>query len=325
MSFAFETPAILAALVLLLLPVYSTGVNVKDYPWLEILPADPLSLLFAGLLRLLGILTFTALIFGLAGLYQKEQQVEHIGHGAHTVILFDRSSSMDNTFAGKTPSGLEESKTAAARRLLSGFIEQRQQDRIGVAGYSTSPLFVMPLTTNKAAVQAAIAATTTPALAYTNISKGLALALSYFDGQPVPGSRVVFLVSDGAAAVDPDTELVLRKQFKEQQVSLYWLFLRTANSPGIFNAPEDTRNDNADAMPERYLNLFFSSLNIPYHAYEAENPQAMQRAINDINQLENKPLHYFEQIPKKDLSDDCYRLAAVVLALLLAVKWLEVR
>jgi mxaC protein len=323
--FAFETPAFLAALVLLALPLYSTGVNVKPYPWLEMLPPDPLSVFIGGLLRLLGVVTFTALIFGMAGLYQKERQIERIGHGAHIVILFDRSSSMDNTFAGKTPDGGEESKTAAARRLLSGFIEHRQQDRIGVAGYSTSPLLLMPLTANKAAVQAAIAATATPALAYTNISKGLALALSYFDNQPLTGSRVVFLVSDGAAAVDPDTELALRKQFKQQQVSLYWLFLRTANSPGIFQTADDPRNDNADAMPERYLHLFFSSLNIPYHAYEAENPQAMQRAMNDISQLENNPLHYFEQVPKNDLSGECYRLAAVLLALLLAVKWLEVR
>lgn len=325
MTFAFETPAVLTALILLLLPLYNTGVNVKGYPWLELLPPDPLSLCFAGLLRTLGVITFATLIFGLAGLYQKEQQVERIGHGAHIVILFDRSSSMDNTFAGKTPSGQEESKTAAARRLLSGFVKQRQQDRIGVAGYSTSPLFIMPLTDNKTAVQAAISATDTPALAYTNISKGLALALSYFDNQPLTGSRVVFLVSDGAAAVDPDTELELRKTFKQQQVGLYWLFLRTANSQGIFQSPDDPRNDNADAMPERYLHLFFKSLNIPYRAYEAENTQAMQQAINDINQLENKPLHYFEQIPKQDLSDDCYRLAAVLLALLFGLKWLEVR
>jgi mxaC protein len=325
MNVAFENPTVLAALALVLLPLYSTGVNVKAYPWLELLPPDPLSLAFAGLLRLLGIFTLAALVLGLAGIYRKEQQVERIGYGAHIVIMFDRSNSMDNTFAGKTPSGEEESKTAAARRLLSGFVEQRKQEHIGFAGYSTSPLFIMPLTANKAAVKAAIGATSTPALAYTNISKGLALALSYFDNQPLTGSRVVFLVSDGAAAVDPDTELELRKQFKQQQVSLYWLFLRTANSPGIFDTPTDPRNDNADAMPERYLHLFFNSLNIPYHAYEAENPQAMQRAIDDINQLENKPLHYFENIPKQDLSDDCYRLAAALLAVLFGLKWLEVR
>lgn len=325
MTFAFENPAVLAALILLLLPLYSTGVNVKAYPWLELLPPDPLSLTFATLLRFLGGITFVALIFGLAGLYQKEQQIERIGHGAHIVILFDRSNSMDNTFAGKTPSGQEESKTSAASRLLSSFVEQRKQDRIGVAGYSTSPLYIIPLTDNKEAIQAAISATATPALAYTNISKGLALALSYFDNQPLTGSRVVFLVSDGAAAVDPDTELELRKTFKQQHVSLYWLFLRTANSPGIFQSAEDPRNDNADAMPERYLHLFFNSLNIPYRAYEAENPQAMQRAINDISQLENKLLHYFEQIPKQDLSDDCYRLAAMLLAVLFGLKWLEVR
>ncbi len=325
MNFAFESPMVLSGLALLLLPLYNTGVRPSPHPWIELLPADSISIFFAGCLRLIGILTVASLILGLAGLYRKEQKIERIGQGAHMVLLLDRSSSMDNTFAGKTPSGKEESKTAAARRLLTDFIEHRPQDRVGIAGYSTAPIFIMPLTENKAAIRSAINATSTPALAYTNISKGLAMALSYFDGVPMVGSRIVLLVSDGAAAIDPDTELVLRRQFKQQQVSLYWLFLRTANSPGIFGEVDDPRNDNAEAMPERYLHLFFSSLNIAYQAYETENPEAMKRAINDINQLENQPLHYFEKIPKQDLSGQCYELATILLMLLLGLKLCEIR
>ncbi len=325
MNLAVETPWVLSALLLVVLPAWKTGIKTNAYPWLQLLPVDPVSLVVAGIIRLLGMLTLIALVLGLAGLYLKEQRIEQIGKGSDTVILFDRSSSMDNSFAGKTPSGKEESKTTAARWLLMDFINHRPQDRVGVVAYSTSALFVMPLTENKAAIQAAIKAIATPALAFTNISKGLAMALSYFDDAPIAGSRIVLLVSDGAAAIDPDTELALRKQFKQQNIHLYWLFLRTTNSPGIFEAADDPRNNNPEAMPERFLHLFFSNLNIPYQAYEAENPTAMKQAINDINQLENQPLHYFQRLPKQDLSATCYLVATGLLALLLGLKFCEVR
>jgi mxaC protein len=93
----------------------------------------------------------------------------------------------------------------------------------------------------------------------------------------------------------------------------------------LYDKPEDSRDDNAQAMPERYLHLFFNSLNIPYKAYQAENPDAVQEAINDINKLENRPLHYEEKIPKQDLSEFCYALATLLICLLLGLKLYEAR
>ncbi|MGY6277885.1 vWA domain-containing protein [Methylomonas sp. MgM2] len=340
-SLAFETPWALAGLLLMALPLLRSGMQATAYPWLEILPADPLSQAVALIIRMLYMAAIAALVLGLSGVYMKEQKVERIGRGAHIVLLLDRSSSMDNTFAGRAPSGsddgrdagaratqgavAEESKADAARRLLSEFVDQRPHDLIGVAAYSTSPLFVMPLTENRDAVHAAIDASATPALAYTNISKGLSMALSFFEDQPVQGSRILLLVSDGAAVIDPDSEQALRVVFKQQQIRLYWLFLRTENSPGIFAEPDDPRDNNAQAMPELYLHRFFSSLDIPYQAYEAENPNAMQKAVADINRLEQLPLHYQASIPKQDLSGPCYAWAALLIALLLAVKFCEAK
>jgi mxaC protein len=274
---------------------------------------------------LLNIATLVALFLGLSGIHLKEQQVERIGHGANIVMLLDRSNSMDNSFAGKAPSGSEQSKAEAARYLLTKFIDHRPHDLIGIAEYSTSPLFVMPLTENKQAIHAAINATTSPALAYTNISKGLSMALSFFDQPSVNGSRIILLISDGAAVIDPDSEAAIRVLFKQQQVRLYWLFLRTDNSPGIFAKPEDPRDDNAQSMPELYLHRFFSSLDIPYQAYEAENQDSMQKAITEINHLEQLPLHYLQSIPKQDLSGLCYRWLSVLISCLLVVKFCEVR
>ena len=324
MNMAFDSAYYLLALPLVLLPLWQHNVRHHDYPYSALLPADGLSTAIVWALRILNSLTLTALILGLAGLHQTEQFVERIGYGANMVLLIDRSNSMDTTFAGKAPEGTEESKASAARRLLSTLIQQRPHDRIGVAAYSTAPLFVLPLTENKSAIQAAIDATALPALAYTHISKGLSMALSFFDEKTQTGERVLLLVSDGAAAIDHDSEIALRQLFKQQRVHLYWIFLRTARSHGLFDLPENSRDDNAQAMPERYLHQFFSSLDIPYQAYQAENPDDMQKAIADINRLEHTPLHYSQRNPKRDLSPICYVMATLGLSLLLAAKCCEV-
>ncbi len=334
---AFENPWALAGMLLTFIPLWRSGARSHSYPWVDILPADPLSQILMLLIRALGAVAVATLVTGLSGIHLKAQSVERIGHGAQIVLLLDRSNSMDTSFAGRTPGGdgqdagdmstqgadTEESKSSAARRLLKQFVDQRPHDLIGIAEYSTSPLYVMPLTENRETVHAAIDATASPALAYTNISKGLSMALSFFEQPSGEGSRIILLVSDGAAVVDPDTEARLRQLFEQRQIGLYWLFLRTENSPGIFAEPEDPRDDNAQAMPERYLHRFFTSLKIPYHAYEADNPEAMQKAIEDINNLEQLPLHYRERVPKKDLSGLCYGWAAVSIALLAAVKLAE--
>ncbi|MDI1293608.1 MAG: VWA domain-containing protein [Methylobacter sp.] len=357
MNLAVNTPWALTGLVLALLPLFNNGMRTSPAPWTALIPADTLSVVIVCCLRLCAVAAIAGLVLGIAGLHRTEQRIERIGHGAHIVLLLDRSSSMDNTFAGRAPNGsddgrdaggttprmgeveqrmerlpramhgaiAEESKATAARRLLTDFVKQRQNDLIGVAEYSTSPLFVMPLTENKNAVQAAIAATATPALGFTHVSKGLGMAISFFEQQPVTGSRIVLLVSDGAAAIDHDSEQKLRLWFKQQQVRLYWIFLRTAGSPGIFDQPEDSRDDNAGAMPELYLHKFFLGLGSPYQAYEAESPDALKQAIADINQLENLPMHYFERIPKQDLSAVCYSVAAFLLLVLFGVKFFEVK
>ncbi|WP_333874217.1 vWA domain-containing protein [Methylobacter sp.] len=325
MNLTVDTPWFLSGLLFALLPLFNSGMRPSPAPWLSLIPADTLSVFIVCCLRVCAVAAIAGLVLGMAGLHRTEQSRERIGHGAHIVLLLDRSSSMDNSFAGRAPNGVEESKATAARRLLTDFVEHRQTDLIGVAEYSTSPLFVMPLTENKNAVQAAIAATATPALGFTHVSKGLGLAISFFEQQPVTGSRIVLLVSDGAAAIDHDSGLKLREWFRKQQVRLYWIFLRTAGSPGIFDQPEDSRDDNAGAMPELYLHKFFQGLGSPYQAYEAESPDALKQAIADINRLENLPMHYVERIPKQDLSAACYSVATLLLLLLLGAKFCEIK
>ncbi|MGH8479725.1 MAG: vWA domain-containing protein, partial [Gammaproteobacteria bacterium] len=183
----------------------------------------------------------------------------------------------------------------------------------------------LPLSEHREAIEAAIRAMDTPGLGLTNIAKGLAMALSFFQGRPHTGSRVIVLVSDGATEVDHRSQADLRKWFKELGVGLYWIYLRTANSPGILEARERPTGDTPDGLPERHLHVFFSSLETPYSPYEAETPQALERAIADLDALENLPLRYSEHIPRRNLSGWCYGLAFGALAVLLGAKLAEVR
>ncbi len=66
-------------------------------------------------------------------------------------------------------------------------------------------------------------------------------------------------------------------------------------------------------------------MNSPFHAYEADDPKSLAAAIADINQKEKKPIRYHEQIPGYDFSQACFLLAALMIGLLLGVKYLEVR
>jgi mxaC protein len=272
-----------------------------------------------------GSIAIVALILGIGGLHRLGRTIEKSGEGAHIVLLIDRSSSMDNTFAGRAPEGGEESKSAAARRLLKDFIVHRDHDLVGVAAFSTSPMHVLPMTEHKDAVLAAVDAMDRPGLAFTNVGRGLALALDMQEADPSPAARVIVLVSDGAAVIDRKVQEKLRAAFARRPINLYWLFLRTAGTPGISTVPAPGEEDTPQAMPERHLDKFFKSLGIDYRAFEAENPEAIALAIAEIGKLERSPITYLERIPHEDLKSRAFAVAAAALLVLLAAKLAEVR
>lgn len=326
-GWALDHPAVLWSLPLLLLPLARLPLTVSGYPWRSLLPIDPLSRGIDRGLRLAGCVAIGGLLLGVGGLHRREAVVERKGFGAEIVLLLDRSRSMDDTFAGRTPAGGEESKAQAAARLLRELVlAQNRHDRIGVAAFSTSPLFVLPFTDDREAVLAAVAALRYPNLAQTNIGKGLALALSFFD--PVPQhktARAILLVSDGAAVMDAETESKLRRWFQERNVHLYWIFLRTLGSPGIYEIPADPGEDIPESRPERHLHRFFGTLGIPYQAYEVEDPAALRQAVAEIEREERHPLRYFERLPRRDLQTFCYVTAALAIAAVGVAKTWEVR
>jgi mxaC protein len=325
MSIAFSEPLVLLLLPLALLPLLLSGQRAQSYPSIEGIEIDPLSAAIDWLLRISGALAIAALVLGIAGIHRVGRTIERTGEGAHIVLLIDRSSSMDNTFAGRAPEGGEESKSAAARRLLKDFIRERDHDLVGVAAFSTSPMHVLPMTEHKEAVMAAVDAMDRPGLAFTNVGRGLALALDMQERDTSPAARVIVLVSDGAAVIDRKVQDQLRAAFARRPINLYWLFLRTQGTPGITSVPAPGEPDTPQAMPERHLDKFFRSLGIPYRAFEAENPEATRNAIAEIGKLERSPITYVERIPQEDLRGAAFLAALAAMAVLLAARLAEIR
>ncbi len=325
---AFSNPWLLLLLPLAILPLLLQRAHSKHYSWVDMLPADPLSDLVGLLLKIFAVLTLFFIIVGLAAPHTNEQKVERIGVGAQIALVLDRSASMDDPFSGTTDATgntiVGETKSVAAARLITNFVKSRQQDMFGMITFSNSAMYVLPLSENKKAIIAAVQATGGNALFQTNIGSGLTSGAGLFDKIPDSGSRALILVSDGAGRMDAGTQQKIKDWFDRFHISLYWIVLRQPGGLSIFDT-KYVPPENAALPAEIELNEFFKTLKSPFKAYEAEDPKSLQLAMNDINNREKKPIKYLEKIPGRDYSDACFIIAALMIALLLGVKYLEVK
>ena len=321
---SFSNPWLLWLLPLALLPLVFQRAHSKSYSWLDMLPADPLSDLIGLILKVLAVLILTFIILGLGAPHSNQQVVERIGVGAQIALVLDRSASMDDPFSGTTDNAIGETKSAAASRLITQFVQSRKNDLLGMITFSNSAMYVLPLTENKEAVVAAVRATAGNALFQTNIGSGLTSAAGLFDKVPDSGSRAVVLLSDGAGRIDANSQQKIKDWYDRMHLSLYWIVLKQPGGLSIFNENYKPQEDQP-LPPEIELHEFFKTFKTPFNAYEAENPKALQFAIDDINRKEKKPIKYLQKIPGKDFSGLCFMIAAVMIALLLGVKYLEVR
>ena len=320
---AFSHPFLLWLLPLAFIPLMFQRAHSKNYSWLEMLPADPLSDLIGLILKALAVLTLLFVVLGLSAPHTNQQKVERIGVGAQIGLVLDRSASMDDPFSG-TVGVVGENKSAAAARLIIQFVKSRENDLMGMVSFSNSAMRVLPLTENKLAMVASVQATAGNALFQTNIGSGLTAGAELFEKVPDSGSRVVILLSDGAGRIGADAQQKIRDWYDRLHISLYSIVLRQPGGLSIFDTTYKADPDKA--LPaEIELYEFFKTLRSDFQAYEAEDPKSLQLAIDDINRKEKKPIKYFEKIPGKDLSNLCFLIAAIMIVLLLGVKYLEVR
>ncbi len=330
MNLAFSTPWLLALLPLAIVALRRARGRPVRYASLDGLPADPLSQWYDHLLRWLAAAAIVTLILGASGLHKPAFDTERIGAGAQIVLLLDRSRSMDEPFAARDRRNVpalarfaRESKGSVARRLLHEFVSGRRNDLYAMTVFSTRPIPVLTLTDRRELVQASITAGNVGrGLASTDIGDGLVSALEFFEGREFAGSRLVMLISDGGARLDLETRIEIEDLLARHRVSLYWIYLRSVFSPGI---AESASGIGSQAAPARALHEFFDGLKTPYRVYDAEDPQALQTAIADVNRLQSLPIRYRERVPRRDLAGACYAVALPILGLLLLAQLLEMR
>ncbi|CAD5372133.1 VWFA domain-containing protein [Rubrivivax sp. A210] len=342
---SFDSPLWLLLLPLALWPLWAEPGLARANAWAATLPRDRLSDGLDLALRAAAVVAVVALLIALAGPHRPEVAVERVGRGAEIVLVLDRSRSMDESFAGsRTPPPVKgtgpealayystlraaearESKGKVARRLLAEFTARRPDDRFGMIAFSTLPIRVLGFTQKPEAIQAAISAGDIGrGLSETNIAFALQAALDYFVDRPYTGSRILMLVSDGGDTLDVDARERIAELARRVRVAIYWLYIRSPRSPGLM-AGSDEPPSNVDAVPEYFLHRYFGSLGVPYRAYEAESTDALQKAIADVDRLENLPITYFDTLPRRDLAPWAYGVALAAVLLLLAAQLAEIR
>ena len=162
----------------------------------------------------------------------------------------------------------------------------------------------------------AINAATSTGLNQTNIGAGITQAVSLFDKIENSGSRAIILLSDGAGKLSPRIQNEIRQEMQKRKLSLYWIVIREPDEISIFTKVDQFAE--GTMPPSVELHQYFKSLKINYHAYEADNPMALQSAIQDIDSREKKRIRYTITIPGHDYSFELL-LAAMVLAVSLLV------
>ncbi|MDO9282137.1 MAG: vWA domain-containing protein [Methylotenera sp.] len=314
-------PWAFALLPFALLPFWLKGHQGKMYTWLEIMPEDELSDRLNLAIKVITSLLLVSIVIALTSPRGHDEKIQRTGKGAQTVMVIDRSVSMDHPFAGDSSGHVAEIKSAAARRIITQFIDSRPDDMMGVIGFTNSALYGVKITTNRDAIHAAIHAATSPSLNQTNIGAGLTEAAGLFDKIQSSGSRAVILLSDGAGKISPRVKFLLSERLKNKGLSVYWIMLREPGEPSIFSKEEYE----VDRVPNSIvLHNYFQSLGLKYKAYEADNPETLQSAISDIDSREKKTIKYTETIAGYDYSRVFIIIALVLGLFLLIIKNLRV-
>ena len=313
----FFNPFALLMLPIALLPFWLKSQQGRCYTWLELLPEDALSDRLNLAIKVITSLLLASIVLALASPRGSDEKVQRIGKGAQTVMVIDRSVSMDHPFAGDSSGNAAEIKSVAARRIITQFIDSRPDDMMGVVGFTNSALYGIKITNNRDAIHAAIIAATSPSLNQTNIGAGLTEGVGLFDKIESSGSRAIILLSDGAGKLSPRVKFLLSKRLKERKLSIYWIMLREPGEPSIFGKEvyEETRVPNSIV-----LHKYFLSLNLTYKAYQADNPETLQSAISDINSREKKAIKYIETIAGFDYSRVFIGIALALSVLILVIK-----
>ncbi len=114
---------------------------------------------------------------------------------------------------------------------------------------------------------------------------------------------------------------LLSKKLKERKLGIYWIVLREPGDVSIFSKNEYGEGRTPNSIQ---LHKYFGSLGLKYNAYEADNPETLQSAIEDIDAREKNKITYTETIAGYDYSRIFIILAFLLVLLILVIKNLRV-
>lgn len=144
-----------------------------------------------GVAPVLRIVAAALLVFALARPQRGIASGETQGEGIDIVLAFDVSSSMTATFAGST------NRLQAAKRVLAGFVQSRERDRVGLVAFQGSSIALSPLTSDYDALAVSIdRADRVRLLDGTAIGTALGESVNVLRGSSA-ASRIVILLTDG--------------------------------------------------------------------------------------------------------------------------------
>jgi len=321
----FAYPWLLALLPLAILPWLTQIHNNQVISSISLVPNDATAKWIDRGYKLLASMVVCAVLLILAFPHIPETELVKSGEGAHTVILLDRSRSMDEPFrdpndATNRPNLVRndpnsKSKSQVSKDVLGKFVGNSDEDRFGMTVFSTKPIRTLPITNKAAAIQAAVnAGEIGRGLAETNIGSALVGALNVYEGKPYTGSRNILLISDGGDVLNTPVRAKIKGFLRKHRVSLFWIFIRSHNAQAI---------DSTDSFsPHIVLNLFFESLTTPYKLYTAESPEDLENAIREIGRIQSQPVLYTEILPKQEKTGWLYPVLIVLLLLLIIMHFI---
>lgn len=227
--------------------------------------------------------------------------------GIDIVLAYDVSSSMSQPFARQGER--VESRLDAAERVLTEFVESRQNDRVGLVAFRAVGITMSPLTTEYDALAESVATASGLRLA-DGTAIGIAIAQSanvLRDSDAT--SRIVILMTDGENNVDEIEPLAAARLAESLGVRVYTIGV-VSPEPGrrsTINVDEASLREIAEVTGGSYS--------------RAENPEALAEIYATIDRLERSRFVGEEIVRLDDIAHWVLAAAIVVLAVEFAARY----
>jgi Ca-activated chloride channel homolog len=252
---------------------------------------------------------------------QMPRDVREIRLRSRNIMLaLDISSSMK---AGDFRPG---NRLAVARRVVSDFVRRRQGDLVGLVLFAGRAFLQAPLTPDLVLLQGILGRVDIGLLPDgTAIGTALALSLNQLKDLPVKASTIV-LITDGANNTGRPTPLVAAEAARSLGIRIQAIGLSTADTTSVplngvwrvgNTAPRLTNRDEValQRMAERTGGRY----------YRANDPEALNRVMDQIDQAERIDVRVGETRQYRELYPFFLAPALVLLALEMALgaTWLR--